>query len=98
MALRGRGWFALWLAVLLLVAGVVTARQTAALRLARDLAAVQTRGVTLDGQRAALERRVRAAESRAQLVPRAQRWLGLRLPADTEIILVPLAPGGREPR
>src|SRR2546428_66322 len=46
----------------------------------------------LEGHRAALERRMRAAESRAGLVPRAQR-LGLRLPSDSEIILLPLPPG-----
>jgi hypothetical protein len=42
----------------------------------------------LEGQRADLERRVRAARSRTVLVPRAQR-LGLRLPSDSEIVLLP---------
>jgi len=50
------------------------------------------RRANLEGHRADLERRIRAAESRAVLVPRAQR-LGLRLPSDSEIILLPLAPG-----
>lgn len=95
MALRGRHWAALWLFAFLATAWVVIARQTAAIRAARDLGALREERANLEGHRADLERRVRAAESRAVLLRRA-RGLGLRLPGDTEIILLP-APGG-EPR
>src|SRR3989442_1034606 len=54
--------------------------------MARELAELRTRRANLEGHRADLERRIRAAESRAVLVPRAQR-LRLRLPP----------PGGRRP-
>ena len=60
--------------------------------MARELSELRTRRANLEGHRADLERRIRAAESRAVLVPRAQR-LGLRLPSDSEIILLPLPPG-----
>lgn len=90
MAVRGRHWIAFWLVALLAALWVVIARQTAALNAARALADVREERATLEGKRADVERRVRTAQSRSVLVPRAQRQ-GLRLPADTEIILIPLS-------
>jgi hypothetical protein len=88
MTFRGRHWIAFWLVALLAALWVVIARQTAALNGARALADLRSERASLEGRRAELERRVRVAESRAVLLPRA-RGLGLRLPADTEIILLP---------
>ena len=98
MALKGRHWVALWLLGFLVVAWVVVARQTAALRMARDLTATRAQRAALDGRRADVERRIRSATSRAVLAPRAQKNLRLRQPADTEIILLRV-PGdsGRDP-
>jgi len=96
VAPKGRHWFALWLLALLATLWAVVARQTAALRTARDLADLRAARATLEGRKADFERRIRAAQSRAVLVPRAQQRLGLRLPADTEIVLLPVP--GREPR
>lgn len=88
MALKGRHWFFLWLLAFLASLWLVVARQTAALRTARELADLRAARATLEGRKADFERRIRTAQSRAVLVPRAQRRLGLRLPADTEIILL----------
>jgi hypothetical protein len=74
---------------------LVYARQTAAIHAARELADLRARLANLDGHRADLERRIRAAESRAVLVPRAQARLGLHLPSDSEIVLVPAPSGSR---
>ena len=90
MALRGRHWTALWLLAFLGAAWVVIARQTAAIRAARELAALREQRANLEGHRADLERRIREAEGRVVLVPRARTRLGLHLPADTEMILLPL--------
>lgn len=90
MRLRGRHWTGIWLVAFLAVTWVVYARQTAAIRDARALAEIRARRTTLEGHRTSLERRIRAAQSRAVLVPQAQVGLGLHLPADTEIILLPL--------
>jgi hypothetical protein len=90
--LKGRHWLAVWLIAFLAVAWIVIARYNSSLAMARELAGLRARRADLDGHRADLERRIRAAESRAVLVPRAQR-LGLRLPSDSEIILVPLPAG-----
>jgi hypothetical protein len=89
MALKGRHWAAVWLVAFLAAAWIVIARQTAAIRAARELAALREEHATLEGQRADLERRIREAEGRAELVPRA-RARGLHLPADTEILLLPI--------
>jgi len=94
MRLKGRHWIAVWLVAFLAVTWAVYARQTAAIRLARELAEIRGRRANLEGHRAALERRVRTAESRAVLVPRAQAGRGLHLPSDSEIILLPV-PGSR---
>ena len=91
MAVKGRHWVAVWLVVLLAALWAVIARQTASLNAARALTDVRAERASLEGRRAELERRIRTAQSRAVLLPRAQR-LGLRQPADTEIILLPVTP------
>lgn len=89
MALKGRHWVAIWLLAFLAAAGLVVTRQTASYRAARALAEARAARAGLEGRRAELVRRIRTAESRRVLVPRAER-LGLRLPADSEIILLPV--------
>jgi hypothetical protein len=86
--LKGRHWIAVWLVALLAALWIVIARQTASLNAARALTDLREERASLEGRRADLERRVRTGQSRAVLLPRAQK-LGLRLPADTEIILLP---------
>ncbi|HEV8510580.1 MAG TPA: hypothetical protein VGQ48_09040 [Gemmatimonadales bacterium] len=88
MAFRGRHWIAFWLVALLAALWAVIARQTASLNAARALSDLREERASLEGRRAEVERRVRTAQSRAVLLPRAEQ-LGLRLPADTEIILLP---------
>lgn len=96
MALRGRHWIAVWLVLLLGALWAVIARQTSALNSARALADLRDERAALEGRRAELERRVRNGQSRAVLVPRARK-MGLRLPADTEIILIPTPSDSRQP-
>ena len=96
MAVRGRHWIAFWLVALLGALWAVIARQTASLNAARALTEAREERATLEGRRAELDRRVRTAQSRTVLLPRA-RALGLRLPADTEIILIPAPPATKAP-
>src|SRR6266704_1940495 len=65
---KGRHWVALWLVAFLVTTWLVYARQTAAIRAARELGDLRGRRANLDGHRADLERRIRAAESRGVLV------------------------------
>ena len=89
MTLKGRHWIAFWLLVSLAALWAIVARQTDAHRAARELSEARTVRATLDGRRSELERRIRTARSRAVLVPRAEE-LGLRAPADSEIVLFPV--------
>ena len=88
MTLRGRHWVTIWLAAFLVVAALVVWRQTAALTAARQLKALQTTRQALEVTRDAINAEIRHAGSRAVLVPLAQSRLGLRLPQDTEIVIL----------
>ena len=94
MALKGRHWAAIWLLAFLAVAWLVIARQTSAYRAARELTALREERANLAGHAADLERRIHAGASRAVLLRRARERLGLRLPSDTEIILLPVPSAG----
>lgn len=85
---------AIWLVALLTALWAVNARQTASSNAARALTDLHAEREGLEGKKRELERRIRTASSRAVLLPRAEK-LGLRLPADTEIILLPTPPKQR---
>jgi hypothetical protein len=87
MKLKGRGWVAVWLLLFLGVLTWVVARQTASHVAATDLREAQERRSSLEAQRAELLRRITQAGRMAVLVPRAES-LGLRLPADSEMVIV----------
>ncbi len=96
VAARGRFWVVLWLLLFVLPTLVwVTARQTSALVAAAELNELRDQRSAMEARRAQLLQRVRKAESRGVLVPRAES-LGLRTAADSEIVIleVPLR-GGR---
>lgn len=77
----------LWLVYALGILVWIVARRTSAHVTATQLEDLRTRRSVLEAERAALMRRIRADESRAVLVPRAGS-LGLRLPADSEIVIM----------
>ena len=92
---RGRVWVTLWLVFVLAILAWVVARQTSAVVSSGELDELRNERSLLEARRAELLRRIREAESRAVLVPRAES-LGLRLPADSEIVILPTpVPGER---
>jgi hypothetical protein len=91
MRLKGRHWLGLWLLVFLVVAGIVVARQAAALAAATRLRALRADRLTLEASKAELERRIHAGSSLEVLAPRAAR-LGLR-PAGDSAVLFPVPAG-----
>lgn len=94
-ARRGRFWALLWLGFVLVVLAWVVTRQTSAVVTARELNALREQRVTLESRRAELLQRLRRAESRAVLVPKAES-LGLHLPRDSEMVRITLPqPGGQ---
>jgi cell division protein FtsL len=98
MRIKGRHWLLVWLLLFLLVAAVVVARQTAAFKVARRVGELREQRTALEARRADLERRIREASGRQALLPKAERDLGLHLPADNEFILfaVPAGPADRK--
>ena len=94
MAPRGRFWLLLWLGFVLGVLAWVNARQTASVMLARTLQDARAERGAAEAERAALQRRLREAGSRWELIPRAEA-LGLRAPADSEIVTLRAAPEER---
>jgi len=94
MRIRGRVWFALWLVFALAVAAWVIARDTSGYVSARELDETRNRRSVLQARKNELIGRIRRAESRSVLVPRAEA-MGLRLPADSEIVIVQI-PGHEE--
>jgi hypothetical protein len=95
MALRGRHFLAGWLIFLLAILAWVTARNTAAHVLARELAELREERSAREAERAELLRRIREGSSLGTLRPLAEE-LGLRLPADSQVII--LQQPVREPR
>ena len=91
---RGRVWVTAWLLFVLAILVWVVARQTSAVVAAAELDSLRNERSLLEAQRAQLLRRIRSAESRAVLIPHAES-LGLRLPADSEIVILS-APGGED--
>ena len=98
MRIKGRHWLLVWLLLFLLVAAVVVARQTAAFKVARRVGELREQRTALEARRADLERRIREASGRQVLLPKAERDLGLHLPADNEFILfaAPAGPADRK--
>jgi len=92
--LKGRHWVAIWLAWFLAVAASVVWRQTEALKTATTLRALQNARGALETGKAAAIADLRRARSRGVLVPLVERRLGLRLPQDSEIVILQ-RPGGR---
>lgn len=88
MKLRGRHWVVVWLVGFLVMGAVVVWRQTAALATARQLKALQTTRQALEVTRAAAAAEVRRASSRGVLQPLVQSRLHMRLPSDTEIVIL----------
>lgn len=87
MRLKGRIWIAIWLVFALVVLVWVVSRDTSGFMAAAKLRNLRNERSVLRADKAALMRRIREAESRVVLIPRAES-MGLRLPADSEIVIL----------
>lgn len=91
---RGRFWVILWLAIFLVAAVVMQARQFSAIATSGRITELKERRTALESERAELERQVRLATSRKVLGARAEA-LGLHFPEDSEFFYLDLGPGKR---
>ncbi len=89
VAVRGR-----WIVAAVLLGFVVTAAAVIARRSyggaeARQMSALETRVRQLGNERVRLEGEIRDASSRTRLVTIAEGQLGMHVPADTQVVILP---------
>jgi cell division protein FtsL len=88
----GRSVFVMLLIGFLLVATGVIARRTFGIGQARDIRARETQRDALEATRVQLEVDIRDASSRARLGPVAERRLNMRVPSDSQVIILKREP------
>ena len=93
---RGRAMVFLGLFVFLLAASAAIWRRAYGIARARELSVLDARRVQLEGERASLESAVRMAASRRRIGAAAEQRLGMRVPSDTQVVIITRA-GQRTP-
>jgi len=83
---RGRTTVALALVGFFIVAMSVVARRSYGRSLQRDLSGIERTRTQLSGEVLKLESEIRSASSRNRLAPLVESTLGMRVPADTQVI------------
>jgi cell division protein FtsL len=86
---RTRLRFALVLLGFLVIAMGVILRRSYGIAAARELQQLDARRAALVAERLRLEGEIRAASSRAILQPIAEQRLQMRIPADSQVIILP---------
>ncbi|MEA2705302.1 MAG: cell division protein FtsL [Gemmatimonadaceae bacterium] len=95
VALRGRTLVALVLAAFVLVALSIVWRRTIGIGQSERLATLDGKRTQLEGERARLESDIRDASSRQRLGSMAESQLGMHIPSDLQVVILPRA-GQRE--
>jgi cell division protein FtsL len=95
VALRGRTLVALVLAAFVLVALSIVWRRTIGIGQSERLATLDGKRTQLEGERARLESDIRDASSRQRLGSMAESQLGMHIPSDRQVVILPRA-GQRE--
>lgn len=94
--MRGRSLIFLALLGFFVVATGVIWRRSIGIAQARALRELEDRRSELEAQEAALEGAIRDASSRARLAPIAEQQLGMRIPPESLVIIIP-RPDGAPP-
>ena len=87
--MRGRNVVGIILAGFLLVALAIVWRRTIGIAQSETLTALDARKVQLQGERVRLESEIRDASSRRRLGEVAEGRLGMRIPDDNQVIILP---------
>jgi cell division protein FtsL len=80
---------ALILSAFLLVALAIVWRRTIGIGESERLAVLDAKRVELEGERARLESEIRDASSRQTLGTSAERRLGMHIPSDKQVVILP---------
>lgn len=89
VALRGRSLVAIVLGAFVLVALAIVWRRTIGISQSERLAALDAKRVELAGERARLESEIRDASARQTLGTSAERRLGMHIPTDKQVVILP---------
>jgi cell division protein FtsL len=89
VGVRGRALVALILGAFVLVALAIVWRRTVGIGQSERLAALDTRRVELEGERARLESEIRDASTRQRLGAAAESRLGMHIPTDRQVVILP---------
>jgi cell division protein FtsL len=89
VALRGRTLVALVLAAFVLVALSIVWRRTLGIGQSERLATLDAKRTELEGERARLESDIRDASSRQLLGVAAESHLGMHIPSDRQVVILP---------
>lgn len=87
--MRGRSVIFLVLIGFFVVATGVIWRRSLGIAQAQELRRLEERRSALEAQEAALEAAIRDASSRAKLAPIAEQKLGMRIPPESLVIILP---------
>jgi membrane protein implicated in regulation of membrane protease activity len=89
VALRGRTRVALILCAFVLVALAIVWRRTIAIGQSERLAVLDAKRVELEGERARLESDIRDASARQTLGTTVEQKLGMHIPTDKQVVILP---------
>jgi cell division protein FtsL len=89
VAFRGRTLVALVLAAFVLVALSIVWRRTLGIGQSEALATLDGKRSELEGERARLESEIRDASSRQRLGVVAESQLGMHVPSDRQVVILP---------
>ena len=89
---KRRGWVGAlgWLLLLLASLSLVTWRQTRGLVLEREVRGLETARALKEAERVELTREIERLRSRSRIVQVARDRLGMHLPGDDEIVILPV--------
>jgi cell division protein FtsL len=89
VGLRGRSIVALILGAFVLIALAIVWRRTVGISQSEHLAELDAKRSALESERARLEGEIRVASSRQSLGTAAERRLGMHIPTDQQVVILP---------
>lgn len=89
VALKGRAIVGLILAGFVFVALAIVWRRTIGISKSRSVVELQDQRVQLQGERARLEAEIRAASTRERLGTIVERDLGMHIPSESQVVILP---------
>ncbi|GAC1420304.1 MAG: hypothetical protein NVSMB53_19090 [Gemmatimonadaceae bacterium] len=95
--LKGRSLVVLVLAAFVLVALAIVWRRTIGIGQSERLAALDAKRVGLEGERARLESEIRDASARQTLGAAVEHGLGMHVPTDRQVVILPRARRNENP-